>query len=272
LLGVLRPSRHVLTREGTKAYRKAHCTTCVSIRREFTWFSTVSLCREADFLLMMALAAHNIQEDGVLVACTGIPAIPRRTLVVPEEITRTVAAFSIYAAWCRHRDHQIDNDKPSILDNIVKSSIEHHIASALTILGIDNESPLHPNHIARPAVINDSLTGYLEQFHPSIGCAWAHVISMILPDNDLSVEAWTFGVGRCLSDIQILSDAIDDLEQDKKRGASNPLTDSSAKHDDEFEQGKASLSARKLHFRVAVAESPVVFHDPWKSIMLSCVL
>jgi len=158
------------------------------------------------------------------------------------------------------------------MDRIISYSTSPHLEKAISILDIDIDSPLHPDNIAKPNGLETSLLDYLAGYHDTIGSAWAISIMKVLASRiDRQAVDWVYRFGHYLSDIQILTDAVDDFVDDASKAKFNPLNLISGTNTDRITQGNSLLKARKFNARLELVQPPFNLHDPWRSLLVACL-
>lgn len=241
--------------------RLLHCTSCNSIRRRYGAIRSLSLSYECDLLLCICLGSTSkLRRVPRLrrVSCTAFPMIGRSVLDVPDALSDTVAAFGIVAAWATLSDGE--RDEGSMIKQLLRRSLDSELNGALTTLGIQIGTPPDPRLICRlDESRHESIDAFLDDYRVFVGGLWAAAIQ-VGTDQSGTRQPSSDRLGKGISDIMVLSDAIEDRNSDRARLRPNPAC---------TEAGLRECLERLRMAVVDVRWMLVGLEQPWNDIALT---
>lgn len=247
MLGTLKP-RHHDSVESQTIYQAAHCSTCKTLQKR-SLTAPLSLSREATWLTLFGVALLNEELDRGVGRCSAMPLLKRTLLSAPEWLLELSGALSIIAGQAALDDHMKDGEH-RLRCLILKPTITPHLSWALERLPIDQATL---EAMSEPVgEVNVGVDDYLRAHHPSVGLVWSEAL---LRASKCTQKISTLTpLAHALCDLLLLHDAIQDLDQDLKSNAPNPLT---SLHHAPHEMRR--LGAQLLRERVRVARSQVFY-------------
>ena len=237
MLGTLKPQSKQSS-DVQSLYQQVHCSTCKAVQ-ELSWVAPLTLSREASFLGLLATLLSKTEFATQRSTCTAFPLFKKPTLVLPTRVKEIISSFSIIASAAKLEDHRKDHEH-FVLRTLLKPTVQPHLQQALNILYLDqavfdqvsDPVPAQPEEMESESDesfkiqrAQKQLKNYLKAHHSSVALVWQHAITQLIKetrphvDEDHLVRSLSYA----LSDLMIIKDAIDDLEQDLTSGQPNPL-------------------------------------------------
>jgi hypothetical protein len=228
MFGIVRPCRHGLCGDLHQAWMAHLCGLCLTLRDEHGHFAR--LVTNYDGLLVSVLAEaqsprSSPRRKALACALRGF----RSAEVVAKEAegARLAAAVSLVLAATKLRDHVSDGD--GAFRNRMVAGVSKQITRSWARAGqeaaaaVRFDSTVLTEAVERQARLETSPRTVLELTEPAetaVAAAFRH--TAVLADRPQNEELLG-EIGRCFGRVVHLLDAVEDLEEDRKRGAFNPL-------------------------------------------------
>ncbi|MFI6476434.1 DUF5685 family protein [Nonomuraea sp. NPDC050663] len=226
MFGIVRPCRHRLCGGLHQAWMAHLCGLCLTLRDEHGHLAR--LVTNYDGLLVSVLTEAQSPPSAPhrkALACALRGFKGAEVVSAQSEGARLAAAVSLVLAATKIRDHIDDGDFRSRLVAGVSGRIARSWAErgAHTAAGVRFDSAVLTDAVERQAVLEARPSTLLELTEPAetaVAAAFRHTAVLTAkPANELPLTE----IGRCFGRVVHLLDAAEDLVEDRKRGAFNPL-------------------------------------------------
>ena len=216
----------------------------------------MALPYESDLLLAIALGVQEIGAATSWTGCTAAPFVPRRFHLVPDNVRRGVAAFSVVVAWAMASDAERDDGLRRA--RWLRKRLDPRLEDALECLGIESGRVPDPRLLAgldEEAV--RTLPGFLGFHQPFVGGLWQVGMEACGVDSHRE-RRWITELSTALGDCMVLTDAAEDVDEDTTAGRWNPA----ASNKDEV---RSTALARLRTVRCLLSD----LAEPWRGVALS---
>ncbi|MFI6811730.1 DUF5685 family protein [Nonomuraea sp. NPDC050328] len=226
MFGIVRPCRHRLCGNLHREWMSHLCGLCLTLRDEHGHLSR--LVTNYDGLLISVLVEAQRPEVSPrrrAMACALRGFKGADVLSAHDEGARLAAAVSLVLAAAKARDHAADGDgRRLVTASAARMATRWDAAGARGGSAVGFDTSVLTDAVARQAALEaDPTRGLLELTEPTetaVAAAFAHTAVLAgKPHNAAALG----DIGRFFGRIVHLVDAAEDLAEDRRRGAFNPL-------------------------------------------------
>lgn len=216
MIGLFKTSKHRLDKSSLEIVKRVHCTGCIQLKDSTYRSTTLFYPYETDLLIYLSLGTEAITEMDTS-KCTGLPLLNRKIISLSSEKAQIINAFTVICLWCYHSDQY--QDRNSRIHQHFLSNIKDRITWATDLLDITDS---HHDPRTLSIIQEEDFESFDEYLNTYVDILWGIWFSSIKKTSSLS-DKWAESFSKNISKIQLLADAVMDLDQDKKKEQFNPL-------------------------------------------------